>query len=203
MGESPEQIRRHIAALSSFETTYREFVDALERYRGDGEKTWSEDEYEARRRQILKDAVRAQKAMEASGVGTVALRYPNRYEEGSFPALVFHFSGRRPGLSLQRRILDMIPSQIAGLEVRLEEAEEAEEEAGLRLFGEVFEQSQQLHLEAQPRREEQAEKIAEQRSTGEDNSDPRPLWENPWIVGIGVTVIGGAILALILGLVGG
>lgn len=141
--------------------------------------------------------------MEASGVGTIALRYPNRYEEGSLPALVFHFSGRRPGLSLQRRILDMIPSQIAGLEVRLEEAEDAEEEAGLRLFGEVFEQSQQRRDEAQQRREERAEKVAEQQSTEGDDLKSRPLWENPWIVGVGVTVIGGGILALIAALVSG
>jgi hypothetical protein len=76
VSESPEQIRKHIAVLSNFETIYREFVDALEKYRSGGEKTWSEDEYESRRRQILKDAVRGQKAMEASGVGTVAVRFP-------------------------------------------------------------------------------------------------------------------------------
>ena len=203
MGESPGQIRRHIAALSKFETTYREFVDALEKYRSGGGKTWPEDEYEARRRQILKDAVRAQKAMEASGVGKVALRYPNRYEEGSLPALVFHFRGKGPGLSLQRRILDMIPSQIAGLEVRLEEAEGAEEEAGLHQFEEVFDQGQQRHQEAKQRRDERAEKVAEQPSTEEDKPDSRPWWEHPWVVGIGVTVIGGGILALILALVSG
>lgn len=201
MCESPGQVRKHIAVLSNFETTYREFVDALEKFRSGEGKTWSEDEYESRRRQILKDAVRAQKAMEVSGVGTIALRYPNRYEEASLPALVFYFRGGGPGLSLQRRILDMIPSQIAGLEVRLEEAEAAEEEAGSRRFGEVFEQSQQRHHQAQQPPEERAGKETEQQSTGE-KPDSRPWWENPWIVGIGVTVIGGGVVTGIAALLG-
>jgi hypothetical protein len=100
---------------------------------------------------------------------------------------------------LQRRILDMIPSQIAGLEVRLEEAEAAEEAAGLRLFGGVFEQSQHRHHQAQQRREERAEKKTGQQSTGENS---RPWWENPWIVGIGVTVIGGGVVTGIAALLG-
>jgi hypothetical protein len=196
VSESPEQIRKHIGVLSNFETIYREFVDALEKYRTGGEKTWSEDEYESRRRQILKDAVRGQKAMEASGVGTVALRFPNRYEEDSLPALVFHFRAGGLGLSVQHRILDMIPSQIAGLEVRLEEAEAAEQEGGMRLFGEVFQQSQERHRRGQEPPEDQVPKSA-QRSTRGPSEPDRPWLENPWVVGIGVTVIGGGILAVI------
>jgi hypothetical protein len=95
----------------------------------------------------------------------------------------------------------MIPSQIAGLEVRLEDAEATEQEAGMRLFGEVFQQSQQRHRQAQEPQEDQAPRST-RRSIGEPSEPDRPWWENPWVVGTGVTVIGGGILAVIAALIG-
>ena len=97
-----------------------------------------------------------------------------------------------------------MPSQIAGLEIRLEEADTAEEEAGMRLFGEVFEESRERHRQTQERREGRAAKSGQQRQpTDKAPERTQPGWENPWIVGIGVTVIGGLVVLGIVALLGG
>jgi hypothetical protein len=83
----------------------------------------------------------------------------------------------------------------------LEEAEAAEKEAEMRQFGEVFEQSRQRHRQTEERGKDRATK-RDQREA-EPPRRKRPWSENPWIVGIGVTVIGGGILALVLALVSG
>jgi hypothetical protein len=137
VSESPEQIRRHIEALSNFEVEYREFISALEEESRTGQRRWSDEEGAERKRAIQKNAVRADKAMKASGVGQWALTHPpaigGAIKSQDLPSQVFDFqslSYSDDGLSFQRSILERIPSQIAGLEVKLEEAEaEAPEKA--------------------------------------------------------------------------
>jgi len=132
VSESPEQIRRHIEALSNFEVEYREFISALEEENRTGQRRWSDEDGTERKRAIQKNAVRADKAMKASGVGQWALTHPPAIGGGiksqDLPSQVFDFqsfSYSDDGLSFQRSILERIPSQIAGLEVKLEEAEAA------------------------------------------------------------------------------
>jgi hypothetical protein len=209
VSESPTQIRKHIEILSTFEQRYGEFLAALrEEWEGEG-KRWTDEETARRKREIQMLATRADLAMKASGVGQILILHPpaagGGLKSGDLPSQVFDFDGfafGTDGMEIQQQILNRIPSQIAGLEVRLEEAEAAEKEAGMRQFGEVFEQSRQRSQAAQERREGRAEE-ASGRQPAREAPDHRPWWENPWIVGIGVTVIGGGILALIVALVSG
>lgn len=164
-------------------------VRALEKYRESGEPTWSESEYERRRRAILEDAARADRAIKASGVGYVAVRNPPLMGGGTvedLPSLVFDFSisGRRAGsdgLGLQRRILQQIPAQLGGLRMKLEEAES------------------EFHPD-DPRASVAAVAPPEPDVGGavsvSIDREKRPdggqwAWLNhPWVVGIGVTMVG-------------
>jgi hypothetical protein len=84
-------------------------------------------------------ATRADKAMDASGVGKWALTFPPAIGGGiksrDLPSQVFEFGevgfGGGDGLDFQRAILDRIPSQLAGLEMKLEEAEKADGGVGV------------------------------------------------------------------------
>ena len=82
--------------------------------------------------------------MKASGVGQLAIYNPpavgGGLKSGDLPSQVFdyvQFGYDDDGLTFQREILERIPAQLAGLEMKLEEAEEAEKESGDRLFGEL------------------------------------------------------------------
>jgi hypothetical protein len=223
VSESPSQTRKHIEALTKFESDYREYIKALEAdwsamlaaeagvdEEGAG---WSQEEWGQRKRQLQMDAVRADRAIKASGVGgvvfTEAPAAGGRVRSADLPSQIFDFIevnsfGLDDGLTFQRKLLERMPSQIAGLEIRLEEAETAEEEADMRLFGEVFEESRERHRQAQERREGRATKSTQQRQpTDKEPERTQPWWENPWIVGIGVTVIGGLAVLGIVALLGG
>jgi hypothetical protein len=199
---SPEQIRKHLEILAKFEEDFGAMVRALEKYRGSGERTWSESEYQRRRRAILEDAARADRAIKASGVGYVAVRNPPLMGGGTvedLPLLVFDYSSsgaRRDsdGLGLQRRILQQIPAQLGGLRMKLEEAESEFHPDDPRsvVFG--------MGVSGSGAEEHTSTRVNhKKRSRGS-----RWEWLNhPWIVGIGVTVIGGGILALVIALIGG
>ena len=219
MSESPDRIRRHIENLTEFETKFGEYVAALEADYFAGEAAgaigapddlgsdWSSEEYAKRKREIAELATKADLAMKASGVGQIKPHHPaalgGGLRAGDLPSQVFDFvefsDYNDDGLTFQRKILERVPSQIAGLKVKLEEAESAEKEDGMRLFGEVFEESRDQHRQAQERRETQAARKA----IGSAPGSNRPWWENPWLVGIGVTVIGGLAVLGILALLGG
>lgn len=220
MSEGTEQIRKHIEVLTKFERDYREYIQQLEadwaasvaaRYHvEDAGSTWSAEEWSQRKRQLQMDAVRADRAIEASGVGGLVFTEPPAAGGGiraaDLPSQIFDFIevngfGEDDGLTFQRKLLERIPSQIAGLEIRLEEAETAEHEAGMRLFGEVFQESQERYQQTQERRENQMAEAARRQSAGKASERKRPWWENPWIVGIGVTVIGGVIAAALIALI--
>lgn len=132
MGESTDQIRRHIEILSEFEKKYREFLTVVHNEWAGGQKTWTVSEFAARKREIQMLATRADLAMKASGVGQLYITFPPAMGGGiksaDLPSQVFDFDTGfvDDGLGIQWKILDRIPSQIAGLEIQLEEAEAAE-----------------------------------------------------------------------------
>jgi hypothetical protein len=143
VSESADQIRRHIEVLSDFEQKYDEFLIARHNRREIPEVQWSNKEWAARERELRMLAPRADAAMEASGVGTLALHYPPALGAGlkadDLPSLIFDFKDFA-GFSVdaiddefQQAILERIPSQIAGLDMRLEEAKEREVKPKLKL----------------------------------------------------------------------
>lgn len=160
MTESPAWIRKHIKFLSLFEMRYGEFLAARRKREINGQSDWSLREWAERERELRMLAPRADAAMEASGQGAW----------DDLPGLILSFddwtgfSSDARDDKLQREILAQIPSQTAGLEMRLEEAE------------------------ATARRWIRLPRLPSLRSS----------WLNhPWVVGIGVTVIGGGILVVI------
>ncbi|MGN6663930.1 MAG: hypothetical protein ACTHK6_06980 [Solirubrobacterales bacterium] len=203
MSESPERIKKHIAILETFEQRFGEWVTGLHNEQLEDEPpAWSNKERAERERELREMAVPAQKAMEVSGVGMLALAWPPAMRRqgvmvGDLPGLMFYDGPSlayesSDGLDVQRKVLDRIPSQLAGLRLQLEEAEDAEKEASMRQFGEVFEHSRDQHRQRDELGEGGAAEPTQlsQRAPKQD----RPWWENPWVVGIGVTVIGGLIL---------
>jgi hypothetical protein len=131
VGESADQIRKHVEVLSEFERKYGAFLDAAHKAWA-GEATWTQEKFAERQREIQKLAVRADLAMKASGVGQLYITYPPMMGGGlkstDLPSQVFDFDPgfADDGMDIQRQIQGRIPSQIAGLEIRLEEAEARE-----------------------------------------------------------------------------
>lgn len=131
VGENTDQIQRHIDALSEFEQKYGAFLDAVRRdWAGEGQ-TWTPAEFAERKREISMLAVKADRAMKASDVGQLFITHPPAMGGGikstDLPSQVFDFDGfafGSDGMEIQRAILDRIPSQIAGLQIKLEEAKE-------------------------------------------------------------------------------
>lgn len=131
VSQTPEKLQRHIEVLSEFEQKYGEFLNALHNQWAGRSSGWSEAEFASRRRELQLLAPRADQAMEASGVGQLVITYPPAMGGGvkstDLPSQIFDFSPAYfddDGMDIQRAILDRIPSQIAGLHMRLEEIEE-------------------------------------------------------------------------------
>lgn len=211
MPEKPEQVKKHIVALEEFEKKYGEYIGALEAEWSTslgapedktGEADWSADDWTQLTREVKMLATRAGRAIKASGVSPVG--------SSDLPTIAFDFEVNHgyfsdDGLSVPREILERIPSQISGLEIRLEEAEAAEEEGSMRLLGELIEEGQEQERQRRVRREEQATRAAPQQPVEHSaGKHPKPPWyERPLPVGIigGLitTVVGGLILAVVLG----
>jgi hypothetical protein len=117
--ESPQIIRRHIALLSDFGRKYSDFLLARRDRERQGHSDWSPRQWSERELALRMLAPRAEAAIEASGV--------EGYAELSSVILAFKdwvgFSADARDDDLQIEILRLIPSQVAGLEMRLEEAE--------------------------------------------------------------------------------
>jgi hypothetical protein len=117
--KSPEQIRRHIEVLSDFEQKYGEYLVAHHNRQIEGRSDWSSRQWAERERELRRLAPRAEAAIEASGV--------EGHAELSSLILEFKdwvgFTVDARDDDLQREILRLIPSQLAGLEMKLEEAE--------------------------------------------------------------------------------
>lgn len=127
MAETPDQIRRHIAVLEEFERKFDAFIDET----GSGQLSpdWPE-----RRRELSKLAVRADRAMKASGVGQAVLTHPAVIGGGikaeDLPSQIFDFGPvglDESQFAFQHVILERIPAQVAGLEVKLEDAGSAQQ----------------------------------------------------------------------------
>ena len=181
MTESAEQIRRHIAALTVFEQKYTEYLAADLDRRERGSLHYSRREWRERDREIRKLAPRADAAIDASGVGGLALYGPpaigSPFIADDLASLIFHvkpsvFGDEAPDDKLRQDIADRLPTQIAGLEMRLEEAEARERSQSGRV--------RRVAARFQP--------------------DWRWLHEpNPWVLTIGGAIAAGVILYLALG----
>lgn len=181
MAESAEQIRRHIAALAEFEQKYTAYLAADRENRMRGSLHHSSRDWRERDREIRKLAPRADAAIEASRVGGLALYGPpavgSPFIADDLASLIFHvkpsvFGDEAPDDDLRQDIADRLPTQIAGLEMRLEEAEAREHSRGWRV----------------------------RRAAARFHPDWRWLHEpNPWVLTIGGAVVAGVILYLALG----
>jgi hypothetical protein len=120
------QIDRHIEVLERFEQRYGEYLVARHNRVGEGRSDWSSREWAERERELRMLAPRADAAMVASGLDPWA----------DLPGMILNFEGWTGFSSfatedkLQREILAQIPSQIEGLRMRREEAEEASRQKG-------------------------------------------------------------------------
>lgn len=139
MAEAPNQIKKRIAALETFERRYGEYLDAIDadaaadpQFGSGGPGSgWSDDEYAKRKRELSELALPADKAIKASGAGQYVLTHPPAIGGGvkaaDLPSQIFEFGdvgyGGNP-VEFQRAILDRIPAQLSGLKMKLEEAEE-------------------------------------------------------------------------------
>jgi hypothetical protein len=144
VSETPERIRKHVAALEEFEQKFGEWITGLHNEQVEGEPAWSKRERAERERELRELATPADRAMKASGVGQIALTFPpaigGGVMAGDLPSQVFYsgpvgFSANNDGLDLQRSILERIPSQLSGLRMRLEDAEESRPEPQLASVG--------------------------------------------------------------------
>ena len=123
-----EQIRKHIAVLTEFEQKYGEFLVARQNRRVEGQHHWTTREWAERQRELRMLAPRAEVAMEASGLGSWQKTWPMALGGGvmsdDLSTLIFDFqdpgfSFESTGEEMQWDILERIPSQIAGFEMRL------------------------------------------------------------------------------------
>jgi hypothetical protein len=142
MPEMAMQIKRHVEVLELFEQRYGEYLVARNDRGVEGRSDWSSREWAERERELRMLAPRADAAIDASGVGGLALHWPMALGGGvkadDLASLIFEVQDTGFGVEtvddeLQQAILERIPSQIAGLEMRLEEAEEASREKGRKL----------------------------------------------------------------------
>lgn len=133
MNESAGQIRKHIAALTEFEARYDEYIRAHEEdwaasiaagaigAPDDLGSDMSAEDFAQLTREVKMLATRADRAIKASGVTPLA-------GSADLPTQAFDFEvndgySSDDGLGVPRELLERIPSQISGLEIKLEEAE--------------------------------------------------------------------------------
>ena len=123
------RIKLHIEVLEDFEEKYGAFLVARRNREEIPEVQWSNKEWAKRERELRMLAPRAEAAIVASGV--------EGYADLSSVILAFKdwvgFTADARDDDLQWEILNLLPSQIGGLRMRLEEAEEASREKGRRL----------------------------------------------------------------------
>ena len=205
MSESPKQIKKHITNLTEFEKKYGEYIRALEAEwfasvaagaigAPDDEDLgtdWSADDWARLTREVKMLAVRADRAIKASGVAPLA--GSTDLTTQAFDFEVNHGYHSDDGMQVPRELLERFPSQISGLEIKLEDAAVVEEEASPRLISEGFEESRDQHRHSQERQVDQAAQSA----TATMPERRRPWWENPWLI----TVAGGIAAAVLAALI--
>jgi len=189
VSESSDQIRKHIEVLTAFEEAYRSFVFALESEHRTGQPYWHPQAFAGYRRDIIEAAPRADLAAKASGLA-VRVRMPDdTLKSLDLPDQVMDYTDGGGGygpddLRVPRMILDTLPRQIGALRVKLEEAEEAEKSS------------------KKPRPRSVRTKSVPLPAWDKSGSKERPWWREhvaALVITIIGTVVGGVILALVVG----
>ena|GEM_PF-2806988 len=201
MAESSEKIREHIEVLTNFERLYSEFVQLLaeERQSDFGPKNTAK--LERMQREILEAAPRADTAAKASGHWLTTTNPPmmgGGMRSNNLAGQVMDIEEpgfTDDGLRIPRMILQTIPIQIGALKEMLSKAEDRKPTRAERKAARRAQQKPPVV---------ETSEAAPQKSRGQPvkKAIARPWHENPWVVGVGVTVIGGLILVGILGLIG-
>jgi hypothetical protein len=209
--ESPETICEHIEVLTNFERLYSEFVRLLAEDRQSAFGPRHTARLERMQRDILEATPRVDVAAKASGHWLTTTNPPmmgGGVRSNNLAGQVMDIEEpgfADDGLRIPRMILQAIPIQIGALKGRLDEAEKrkptrAERKAARRAEEMAAGREQQTmpvvvveETVPRPSSEYPVEKAMEA---------IRPWHENPWVVGIGVTVIGGLLVVGILDLIG-
>lgn len=211
MAESPEKIREHIEVLTNFERLYGEFVRLLAEDRQSDFGPRHTARLERMQREILEAAPRADIAAKASGHWLTTTNPPmmgGGVRSNNLAGQVMDIEEpgfSEDGLRIPRMILQAIPIQLGALRGKLEEAEKrkptrAERKASMQADRIAAERERQ-ELSAMEAKETVPRQPLE-RPTEKATKPIRPWHENPWVVGIGVTVIGGLLVVGILNLIG-
>ena len=127
------QIDRHIAVLEEFEQKYGEFLVAEHNRRLEGRSDWSSRQWAERHRELRRLAPRADAAIDASGVGGLAVYWPpalgGALKADDLASMIFEvrdggFGVEEHDEEMRTAILNRLPTQIEGLKMRREEAAE-------------------------------------------------------------------------------
>src|ERR1700753_2985076 len=98
MTETANEIRKHIEVLSEFEEKYGEYLVAYYDRQREGKQYWSNGEWSRRERELRMLAPRANAAIDASGVGGLALYGPPAIGEplraDDLASMIFHVEDR-------------------------------------------------------------------------------------------------------------
>jgi hypothetical protein len=127
------EIDKHVAVLEKFEQRLGEYIVADHNRRVEGRSDWSSREWAERTRELRELAPRADAAIDASGVGGLAVYWPpalgGHLKADDLASLLFEvrpsgFGVEEPDHEGRQAILERLPTQIEGLKMRREEAAE-------------------------------------------------------------------------------
>jgi hypothetical protein len=206
---SVDQLKDHIRVLTEFEHDYRRYIEAQEAEDAGHEPDLSEPERAKLRRDLLRRVDAAERAMrqadkmprvEASAwLGGHAL---TGLSDQVFAHETPLFGSGEPWLALPNGLLDTMCAALGTLENQLKEAqrsaqERAEAEAHMSRVSEDLMEDFAKNLEA--RRHSPTGRSRKQQKPPKAGAEGTPWYHNPWVVTIGGTVVGGAILVLLFG----
>jgi hypothetical protein len=186
------QIEDHIATLEDFEAKYRAFL-MERRSRAEKGQLWHGEDWTERKRELQELAPQAEAAMVAAG--------STRWDEGpvriDLPHRILNFVDPGDGVEddeEQWKIVDELPTHIGALKGKLRHAAPDLSPAGsAERRGEEWAADVKRRARAVEAREAKEAEEAEHGRIWK-------LWHqpNPWVVGFGVTIIGGVIAGVIL-----
>jgi hypothetical protein len=203
VAESAEEIRGHIQVLGDFARLYGEFVRLLEEDRRSDFGPRHEAQLERMQRAILEATPRADIAARASGHWLTTTNPPMmgggvRAESLAGQVMDIEEAGfSDDGLRIPRMILQTLPVQIGALRLKLSKAKEPGQARAERKA------VRRTDEEKSPRSSDTAPPVRHRRPPSEEGSESmRPWHENPWVLGIGVTMIGGLGVVAVIALIG-
>jgi hypothetical protein len=202
VAEAEQEIQEHIQVLSDFERLYGEFVRLLAEDRRSDFGPRHGARLEQMQREILEATPRADIAARASGHWLTTTNPPMmgggvRAESLAGQVLDIEEPGfSDDGLRIPRMILQTVPVQIGALRLKLSKAEErGQTRAERRAARRTGEEPPSPAATAPPARKRRPPSEAAPESM-------RPWHENPWVLGIGVTMIGGLGVVGVIALIG-